>query len=126
MTLRAEAERRSEAPRYVGSARFADMAGVTAADLSRWRRRGPVWVPAPDVLLGETSRPGWDVETAKCWTRDTIPYQRPDPVQYWDLPEMRRRHAGMRGELLWACLVEDGTVRWPDVWVDSRPGWLPR
>lgn len=125
MTLRDEALRRSTAPRYIGVTAFADLASVPSADLSRWRRRGPVWVPTPDVLLGESARPGWDVEVAKCWTRDAVPYQRPDPVQYWDIAEMQRRYRGLRGELLWVCLVEDGTVRWPDVWVDSRPGWLP-
>ncbi|MEV0367488.1 hypothetical protein [Nocardia fusca] len=126
MTLRTEAERRSTAPRFVGVTAFADIAGVAPADLSRWRRQGPVWVPTPDVLLGEISRPGWDAELAKSWTPEEQPYPRPDPVQYWDLPEMQRRHAGMRAELLWTCLVVDGTIRWPDVWVDSHAGWLPK
>lgn len=126
MTLRAEAERRSTAPKLVGVNTFADLAGVAPADLSRWRRQGPVWVPAPDVLLGAISRPGWDIEVAKSWTRDTDPHPRPDPVQYWDLAEMRRRHAGMGSDLFWTCLVVDGTIRWPDVWVDSHAGWLPK
>ncbi|WP_280245812.1 hypothetical protein [Nocardia abscessus] len=122
---RATVERKSDAPRYVSTRAFASVVGVPPADLSRWRRRGPVWVPGPDVTLGTTARPGWDAEIPKDWTRDARPYARPDPVSYWDLTEMQRRHGGMRGEEIWLCLM-DGTLRWPDIWVDERPGWLPR
>ncbi|ONM46468.1 hypothetical protein [Nocardia donostiensis] len=121
--LRATADRMSTAPRYLGVTAFATIAGVAPVSLSRWRIDGPIWVPGPDVVLGERRRCGWAAECAEMWTMSGCPVERPEPTAYWDTAQMRRYY-GLSYELLWKCVVEDKTLPMPAVWVDDQPGWV--
>lgn len=117
-------ERKSKAPRYLGLSSFALRADVDLARLTRWRHEGPVWVPNPDVHLGEQLRPGWSPECADEYTPWMPPYDRAEAVAYLDTTQMCTR-LYMSYEVLWLCIVEDRSVREPDIWVDDNPGWLP-
>ncbi|OQS17272.1 hypothetical protein B0T36_01355 [Nocardia donostiensis] len=123
--LRVTVDRLSAAPRYLGLSAFATVAGVDSLSLSRWRVDGPVWVPAPDVLLGEQKRCGWAPGCVKEWSVSVRPVERPEPQVYWDAAQMRRCY-GLSYELLWKCVVEDNTLPIPAIWVDDSPGWLPQ
>ncbi|MEU4340148.1 hypothetical protein AB0H00_02585 [Nocardia sp. NPDC023852] len=121
---RLTAERRSAAPRYIGLTEFANYASVDHRSLSRWRQHGPVWVPGPDVVLGEQERPGWTVECAEDWSPSVRPYVRAEPDVYLDTAQMKARHH-LSYEVLWICIVVDKSLPMPAIWVDDKPGWHP-
>ncbi|WP_280426376.1 hypothetical protein [Nocardia carnea] len=47
---------------------------------------------------------------------------RPAPVRYWSAADMQARWH-LTGEMLWSAIVEDGSVPYPDMWLDGAPGW---
>ncbi|WP_433626096.1 hypothetical protein [Nocardia sp. CA-120079] len=107
--------------RYFGLTQFALMTGVAASKLSAWRHSTYVWVPAPDIEIGDHS--GWSLACISAWSPEGESFLRPPTVRFADTAMIRDRYHGMPTSTLWAC-IGDGTIPRPVVWVDNRPGWL--
>ncbi|WP_432919830.1 hypothetical protein [Nocardia sp. CA-290969] len=126
--MRAFAEKRSDAPRFVGVTDFADITGERTQQLTRWRRTGRVWVPTPAILLGETERAGWEPEVAKAWRRGLTGVDRPEPVRYLSITEMVAIWHLPRA-LLWEAILVRESIPPPAIWLTTRgtadAGWSP-
>jgi hypothetical protein len=107
--------------RYIGLVQFALIARVPASKLSAWRHSTRVWVPSPDIQVGD--HPGWSLACIHAWTPEGEPFLRPPTVRFADAAAIRARYHDMPTSTLWAC-IGDGTIPRPVVWVDNRPGWL--
>ena len=107
--------------RYFGLTQFALMVGVPVWKLSAWRHSLRVWVPAPDIEVGDHG--GWSLACIRAWTPGGGSFLRPPTVRFADLTTIRDRYHGMPTSTLWAC-IGDGTIPRPVVWVDNRSGWL--
>ncbi|MEV4126948.1 hypothetical protein [Nocardia sp. NPDC049707] len=107
--------------RYFGLTQFALMTGVPVTKLSAWRHGTSVWVPTPDIDIGDHG--GWSLACIQAWDPDRKPFGRPQTRYFADTATIRARYHGMPTSTRWAC-IGDGTIPRPVVWVDNRPGWL--
>lgn len=107
--------------RYFGLTQFGLMVGVPSAKLSAWRHGTHVWVPSPDIEIGDHG--GWSLACIAAWTPEGDPFLRPPTVRFADTATIRDRYHEMPVSTLWAC-IGDGSIPPPVVWVDNRPGWL--
>ncbi|WP_040792047.1 hypothetical protein [Nocardia paucivorans] len=121
-SLRAKADRISDAPRYIGLSEFASITGADARSLSRWLHNGSVWVPRPAVVLGKRDISGWEREAAEKWEPGLPGVDRPEPAKFLNAAQMQEKW-GVTRDLLWKAIVEDHTISMPAMWLDGRPGW---
>jgi hypothetical protein len=120
--FRADYGRCLRAENYVGLKEFAEIAGIAYAELSGWYLEdNPVWIPAPDVLVGRW--PGWTLPRVEQWTPSYAPFDRPDTRVYLDKTSMMRLDGARSYELLYLRIL-DRTTAPPVVWVDEHPGWV--
>ncbi|MEV4126112.1 hypothetical protein [Nocardia sp. NPDC049707] len=61
--------------RYFGLTQFALMTGVPVTKLSAWRHGTSVWVPTPDIDIGDHG--GWSLTCIRAWAPDRKPFGRP-------------------------------------------------
>ncbi|MET8877582.1 hypothetical protein [Nocardia sp. NPDC004604] len=107
--------------RYFGLGQFALLSGVPYRQLCYWRHSTHVWIPGPDIQVGD--HPGWSLACIHAWEPEGQPFLRPPTTAFADMAAVRARYHGMPTNTLWAC-VGDGTIPRPVVWVDDWPGWL--
>lgn len=107
--------------RYYGLGQFAVLSGVPYRQLCGWRHSLRIWVPSPDIEIGD--RPGWSLACIQAWEPDGNPFLRPRAVRFADQTTIRDRYHRMPTSTLWAC-IGDGTIPRPVVWIDDQAGWL--
>ena len=70
--------------RYIGIAKFADLAGLTKNTITTYRRKG--LLPAPDIVIEEAGRAttsGWTKATVKRWTDERDTKRGRPSIVYW-------------------------------------------
>lgn len=96
------------ARRHLSTARFALMTGQEARDIARWQLpESVVWIPQPDILLGEKLQPGWDIRIIATWTRTATPLWRPEPLHYHDTTQIMRQFRIQSQHTLWNLIAAE-------------------
>jgi hypothetical protein len=106
--------------RYYGLGAFAVYKGVPYAELVAGRHSGNMWVPSPDIMIGE--RGGWSLPCIQHWKPFRRKFVRPSILFFADATEMTEHHH-LTLATLWTC-IDDGNLAAPVVWVDDQPGWV--